>query len=177
MTDQQAEPLCARCARVQKACCQSPEIYVTPGDVRRLAALHPGLDFWHYRRAESPEGTEHDDDPQWYRTFCDDGSRRVLRQREGADCIFLGPAGCTMQLESRPLICRLYPLDYTAEGFRPYDAPRCPTQLLAPSQTLLGALDMSAEGGEAWRAQLYEEIKEEPNPPIAPAKRKRSSQG
>lgn len=175
MNNRDEEPLCARCAKTQKTCCQASEIYVTPGDVRRIRAERPGLDFSHDRRSDDPDVTEHDDDPEWYRTFNDDGSRRVLRQRSNGDCTFLGPVGCTLDLEVRPIICRLYPLDYTASGFREYLVPRCPTGLLRSQQTLLGTLGMSPEGGDAWRLQLYEEIQEEPNPPIAPAERDRGA--
>jgi Fe-S-cluster containining protein len=61
-------------------------------------------------------------------------------------------------METRPLICRLYPFDYDHQGLRPQLSHHCPTQLMKPGETLLGALDMTREVAERWRAQLYREL-------------------
>jgi Fe-S-cluster containining protein len=90
--------------------------------------------------------------------FRPDGSRRVLERRADGECTFLGDRGCTLPTEVRPLVCRLYPHDYTAAGLRAELAEGCPTHLLRPGETLLRALDMRREDAERWRAMLYAEL-------------------
>ena len=163
------EPLCVRCAQTQRTCCQICEIYVTPGDVERIAAFTGTGDFHEYRRPDNPEYLDQDDDPLWAtRVFRPDGTRRVLRRTESAGCVFLGPNGCRLPLEVRPLVCRLYPFDYTEKGLQSVNGTMCPTRLLAPGETLLQSLDMDAETAEGWRRQLYAEIRREPLAPTAP---------
>lgn len=109
-------------------------------------------------REASPEYLDQDDDPAWRVIFTPSGARRVLARRGDGDCTFLGTAGCTLPLEVRPLVCRLYPYDYTALGLRDELSEGCPTELLGPAETLISALEMDVEVAEAWRAQLYREL-------------------
>lgn len=156
------EPLCVRCARTQRTCCQICEIYITPGDQERIAAYTGESDFHEYRRPANPEYLDQDDDPLWAAcVFRPDGTRRVLRRTESEGCVFLGANGCRLPLEVRPLVCRLYPFDYTEQGLQGVNGTMCPTWLLAPGETLLQSLDMDAETAEAWRRQLYAEIRRE----------------
>lgn len=112
--------VCARCARLGRTCCQlsgggdaefcfpladaersrllaagaEGEAFLatpnTPAFVRQLTALLPGygvgdvftLHAPHWRLATTPNG----------------------------DCVFLGPAGCTLERDIRPAYCRLFPL-------------------------------------------------------------------
>lgn len=158
------EFLCVRCARRGKTCCQRCEIYVTPGDVERIESHTSQSDFWEYRTPENAEYSDQDDDPLWRdHVFREDGSRRVLQRHENGDCAFLGPHGCELPLHVRPLVCRIYPYDYTEEGIRMDLSHGCPLELLRPGQTLIEALDMNARDAEAWRRQLYDEIQLEPN--------------
>lgn len=160
----EAEFLCVRCARHMRTCCQTSEIYVTPGDVQRIEAFAGETDFYEFRTPDDPVYLEQSDDPTWERcVFREDGTRRVLKRRQDGDCRFLGTAGCTLPLEIRPLICRIYPFDYNAEGIKPALARGCPLELLSPGQTLLTELDMRPSDAERWHAQLYEEIRQEPH--------------
>ncbi len=43
------EFLCVRCARHMKTCCQTCEIYVSPGDVERISAHTGRRDFYEFR--------------------------------------------------------------------------------------------------------------------------------
>ncbi|MEX0703254.1 MAG: YkgJ family cysteine cluster protein [Planctomycetales bacterium] len=162
-----SESLCARCARHQRTCCQDTEIYVTPGDVRRIAAETGRSDFVEFRPPRDPVYAAVDDDPSWQATvFRPDGTRRVLVQRGDGDCGFLGPQGCTLSASARPLVCRLYPFDYTAASIRPQPANGCPRELLAPGDDLLQVLDMLFADAVRWHGQLYAEIAEDrPAPP------------
>ena len=154
------EFLCARCARHMKTCCQTPEIYVTPGDVERIASQVGRRAFWHFRVPAYPAYLEEDDDPVWQEhVFREDNSRRVIKKTPDNDCSFLGPHGCTLPLEVRPLVCRLYPYDYDERGIRDELASGCPLELLRPGQVLLEVLGMKIDDGRRWHKQLYEEIR------------------
>lgn len=43
------------------------------------------------------------------------GSRIRLKVDDSGACIFLGPQGCTLPTEARPLYCRLYPFWFTPD--------------------------------------------------------------
>ncbi len=157
--NQPEEFLCVRCARHMKTCCQTSEVYTTPGDVRRIAEFTGKSEFTEFRGADDPVYLEQDDDPVWLENvFRADGSRRVLKRRTNGDCTFLGAQGCVLPLETRPLICRIYPYDYTADGLRERLAQGCPTELIPPGQTLLEALDIQRSDAERWHQQLYQEV-------------------
>lgn len=158
------EFLCVRCARYMRTCCQTCEVYVSPGDVQRIADHTGRADFYEFRVPDNPEYLHNEDDPLWQTaTFRADGTRRVLRRRPEGDCTFLGPHGCTLPLDVRPLVCRLYPYDYTEQGIRPQLARGCPTHLLRPGQGLIEALGMNLADAERWHRQLYAEIRQEPH--------------
>lgn len=153
------EFLCARCARHQQTCCQGTDIVVTLGDVQRIADFVGRRDFTEFRGPANANYADQDDDPVWRdNVVCADGTRRVLRQRENGDCTFLGPVGCTLPIHVRPLICRLYPFDYTADGIRHELASGCPVELLGPGQQLLTVLDMHRADADRWHRQLYAEV-------------------
>ncbi len=157
----QALSPCARCARVQRTCCQRAEILLTEADVARIAA-HTGDDAFQERRAPlDPEYVADDpDDPAWRRlTVRPDGTRRMLRRRPDGACTFLGDAGCRLPLETRPLVCRLYPLAYTERGLDGADESYCPTDLLAPDgRPMHAVLGMDLDDARRWRASLYQEL-------------------
>ncbi len=157
------EFLCVRCARHMKTCCQFSEIYVTKGDVQRITTHSGQTEFHEYRKPNNPVYADQDDDPIWRdHVFRADGSRRVLKKQANGDCHFLGPQGCQLPLDVRPLVCRIYPFDYTADGIKTELSKGCPTELLRPGQGLLQALDMTLEQVIPWHKQLYEELKAEP---------------
>ncbi len=155
------EFLCARCAKHQKTCCQNTDIHVTLGDVRRIEDASSARQFTEYRAATDPAYNQTLEDPFWQQhVFRPDGTRRVLKQQPGGDCCFLGAQGCTLTMEVRPLICRLYPFDYTADGLKEQPAGGCPVELLRPQQQLLQVLEMDREKAEQFRQQLYAELPE-----------------
>lgn len=159
--------LCARCARHMRTCCQTSQVYITPGDVERIAAHTGQRDFYEFALPDDAIYLEQSDDPTWeHFVFQPDGTRRVLRRHPGGDCRFLGEQGCVLPLETRPLICRLYPYDYNAEGIKDKLARGCPTELLRPGETLVSELGMNLGDAERWHRQLYAEIPlEKPDAP------------
>ena len=152
---------CARCAAVQRTCCQQAEILVTAGDIERITK-QTGKQTFHERRAPSePSYLDNDaDDPNWLAyTVYPSGKRRVLIQQPNGDCGFLGQTGCELSLAVRPLVCRLYPYSYNEQGLTGIDSEYCPTAMLAKSgESMADVLDIPASAAEAWRKQLYEEL-------------------
>jgi|JRYL01.1.fsa_nt_gb Fe-S-cluster containining protein len=161
---------CARCAAVQRTCCQRAEILVTAGDQARIGAfLASGRgtpatgDFVERRAPADPEYVRPDpDDPNWLRyTVAADGTRRMLRRAPNGDCTFLGATGCILPETVRPLVCRLYPYSYSERGLDGVDSEYCPTALLAPDgRSMAAVLDIPATTAEGWRRQLYEELRD-----------------
>lgn len=152
---------CARCARVQKTCCQQTEILVTEGDTARIAAHTGRHDFWERRAVRDASYLEDDpDDPDWRRaTVAPDGSRAMLKKQPNGDCTFLGEAGCVLPEETRPLVCRLYPFEYTHQGVLGEDSEYCPTGLVDPGRIgMVRVLGMRREDAERWHGQLYAEL-------------------
>lgn len=74
------------------------------------------------------------------------------------DCMFLSGTGCVLPLDTRPLICRLYPFTYTASGIDNELEKGCPQNLLADNQCLTDVLCMSLDQAYGWHHLLYEEI-------------------
>ena len=154
--------LCARCARRQETCCQRTDIVTTLGDIERIAAHIGRRDFTELRPAGSPAYLDQDDDPLWLEAvFRPDGTRRVVKWQANGDCSFLGPVGCTLPADVRPLICRLYPFDYNEQGLKAELATGCPSHLLPEGVGLSDALRMDRSVGERWHAMLYDELRAE----------------
>ena len=157
----EALPPCARCALVQRTCCQRAEILVTEGDVARISATIGRADFHERRAPLDPEYLEEDpEDPSWLRlTVRPDGTRRVLRRQANGDCTFLGPQGCVLELETRPLVCRLYPYAFTESGVDGREEGYCPTALLAPDgRAMVDVLDVAKSDADRWHSTLYDEL-------------------
>ena len=167
---------CARCARLQRTCCQRAEVLVTLGDLDRIEAHRieaqrasaaepvPAGPFHERRRPTDPDYLDDDpDDPLWRRaTVAADGTRRVLRRRANGDCIFLGQAGCVLPGDVRPLVCRLYPFAFTEAGLVGEAADYCPTaDLGVPAGSMAQRLGMRPGAAEAWRRALYVELRAE----------------
>jgi Fe-S-cluster containining protein len=151
---------------MQRTCCQRTEILVTSGDVARIerhVAREDGA-FHEWREPPDPAYVEHDErDPRWLElTVRADGKRHVLAQEPNGDCTFLGPEGCTLSREVRPLICRLYPLRYSERGVEGEAAEYCPIAVLQPPEgsmaLLLGMEELEIR---RWHAMLYEELEED----------------
>jgi Fe-S-cluster containining protein len=157
-----AAPACARCAVLQRTCCQRAEILLTTGDVERIAR-HTRRETFHERRVprDLAYRVPDSDDPRWLGyTTAPDGTRRMLVRRADGDCSFLGRLGCELPLAVRPLVCRLYPYDYNESGLTGLDPDYCPTVHLAPQgQPMNVVLDIPATAAEGWRRQLYEELR------------------
>jgi len=155
----QIQTLCGRCAASGKTCCQETDIYLTVGDIKRIACEIERIDFFEYRRPTDHLYLEQEDDPVWgAQTISINGTRRVLKQKDAGDCLFLGERGCSLSAAARPLVCRLHPFTYTMEGLAGILDPRCLTANGSAGGDLVAALGMSLSQAQAWHLQLYEEI-------------------
>lgn len=152
---------CARCALMQRTCCQRAEVVVTAGDVARISAHTGRHGFTEHRRPADPAYVAFDpDDPRWVDyTVADDGTRHVLRRAPDGDCTFLGSSGCTLPESVRPLVCRLYPWSYTESGIDGVDSEYCPAQYTAGGALMTDLLGMDRGTAERWRSQLYAELR------------------
>jgi len=150
---------CVRCAGQGKTCCQGSEVYVTLRDMGRIGRHTAFSGFCDFASPSNPAYLDQSHDPVWQaHVFRRGGTRRVLKRKPSGDCVFLGAAGCLLSVETRPLVCRLYPYSYTAEGICAEFDPGCPISLLDPGESLIDALHMSRDKAREWHRILYEEI-------------------
>jgi Fe-S-cluster containining protein len=151
--------LCGRCAQHGRTCCQGREIYITPGDLRRISAVTGELQFVEWSRTQDSSYMDQDDDPVWRQhVFASDGSRRILKRQANGDCIFLSSDGCLLALAARPLLCRLHPFTYTADHIDIEPDPDCPRHLLVSGESVFEAIHTSMALAQQWHRQLYEEV-------------------
>jgi uncharacterized protein len=161
---------CAAHAQLGRTCCQISEILVTEGDRVRIRAElldHPieGVDpdgFWHDTWPASDVYCDDGSDPGWTMAFHIDGSRPTTKRKDNGDCVFLGPVGCRLSAESRPLICRMYPYAFDEHGITGLDDDRCPREVIPPGKSIVEVLEMEESQAERWRRQLYAEIRANP---------------
>ena len=151
---------CAKHAAMGPTCCQTSEVFVTEGDKQRIAAYTGRDDFWENRAPGDPVYLEQDDDPNWLKwAFRPAGTRPILKRHPGkGDCTFLGKEGCTLPLETRPIVCRLYPYNYNEQGLTGVSTG-CPAEVIPPGSTILEVLGMVRRDAERWHAQLYTELR------------------
>jgi len=156
---QKSPSACERCATLGKTCCQTHEVLLTRGDQVRIAAYTGRTDFWEHRTPADRSYVEQDDDPNWLRwAFNSDGSRPILKRQPNGDCRFLGRNGCTLPMEIRPLVCRLYPYTYSERGIVGF-VEECPREVVPEGQTILQALGMRLDDAVRWHRMLYTELR------------------
>lgn len=151
---------CAKHALMERTCCQTAEVLLTEGDKARIATHTGRTDFWERKAPADPSYADQDDDPNFLAWgFHPDGTRPILRKKENGDCGFLGTAGCTLPMDVRPLICRLYPYDYTERGIHGV-AGGCPAEVVPPGSTILEVVGMRRDDADRWHRMLYRELRE-----------------
>lgn len=154
--------ICAECAMLGLTCCSvKRDILVTLGDIDRIARLTGQTDFFEYRCPIDPAYLDQAHDPNWLRyTVYTDGTRRVLKRAADGACVFVNSTGCVLPMDVRPLVCRLYPFNYTEEGLAGV-VTECPEYLLTHNETILDALHMSYTAAYPWWDALYTELRSE----------------
>jgi uncharacterized protein len=150
---------CLECAGRGQTCCQGHEIFVTWGDCRRIIDHTRRHDFYEYRKCTNVDYADQEGDPIWRQfVFRPDGTRRVLRQTAGGDCILLTPAGCRLPLTVRPLVCRLFPHLYSAEGLFPGWDAECPAARSCGRDIESDIAGVAQKEAEQWHDLLYDEV-------------------
>lgn len=150
---------CALHATIGKTCCQGTEVLVTAGDRARISAAIGRDDWYELRSVDDPAYFGQDDDPNWTRWgFLPDGTRPVVKHRDNRDCTFLGPQGCSLATEVRPLVCRLFPYEYTERGFTGLSA-MCPGHVIPPGRAILDLIGLRRPDAERWHTMLYDELR------------------
>ena len=152
--------LCLRCAGQGRTCCQGHDIYVTKGDCQRIQQDGGCCDFYEYRSCAHADYAGQEDDPIWRQhVFRADGRRRVLKWLADGDCLFLGQSGCSLSLTARPLVCRLYPHLYAADGLNgQWDGECMATRLQAMPSLEKGIAGVAWQQAVQWHHMLYTEI-------------------
>ena len=137
MADTDPANLCARCHTQGPGCCRlggfsEDQIFpLTLGEIS-AAARASGLEPDEFTVADRPP-------PEFLElaaalhpvliTAMPRGNRLRLRIQPGGECFFLGPQGCALPTEARPLYCRLYPFFFTTdERLMVLQAPHCLAQ-------------------------------------------------
>jgi Fe-S-cluster containining protein len=154
---------CLECARRGHTCCQQHDIYVTNGDCQRIHLESGSVNFFEYRGCAFESYADQGDDPVWqYHVFRPDGTRRVLKQKQNGDCLFLSQRGCALSLNSRPLICRLYPRIYSAGGLERVWDSDCPAAHGDPQALIEDGIDgVRWQEATIWHHMLYTEVTRE----------------
>jgi len=152
--------ICAQCSKRQLTCCQDSEPFVTLGDIARIQCVYK-KPFFERRAAGQPyiEAISMWDDPLWNEVTIINGTRRVLKKaKNGVDCIFLKKDGCSLPHETKPLVCRLYPFDFTEKKLMVLE-PACPKDLAGKDPTK--TIGITKKEAKVWLKQLYQELKSE----------------
>lgn len=153
--------LCRRCAAEGSTCCQGRAIVLTSGDVERIQAHVPDLNFFQFRTVE-PDKNCFLYDAVWEKVFGNgENNVRIVRHDEKGNCCFLRENGCCLSMEVRPLVCRLYPYDYNNGTLKGVYGHLCPQPERDNGALLLALLGMNRERAESWRILLYREIMDE----------------
>lgn len=149
---------CAVCAGHGTSCCNGYQIFLTPGDVSRIATFLREIDFFTLEAPISEEIAP-DYDPSWLTKIMSPDNRvRVLKRNGGKRCRFVSETGCLLPKDRRPLICRLYPYTFVETGLLGIDAG-CPISKNRDWPAVLDGMGMSVTQARRWIRLLYKEMK------------------
>ncbi len=97
-------------------CCKEPLLPLTDEDVKRIAR-HTGDSATEIVRWVDRHGIDMDDEPEAF-VRLRQGKRVMVLRHQGGGCRYLGDDDRCTIYESRPLGCRVYPLDpeYNSKG-------------------------------------------------------------
>lgn len=151
---------CAICAGQGTSCCNKYQIFVTPGDISRIADISKDQIFFTFEPPVSSD-IEPDYDPSWLPLILSpDKHVRVLKRTFEKKCTFTSDTGCLLPPERRPLLCRLYPYTFMENGILGID-PDCPISKERAWQPVLDRMGMPIPQARQWLSCLYGEIRKE----------------
>ncbi len=149
---------CAACAGRGTSCCSGYQIFLTPGDVCRIADFIKNCDFFTF---EPPVLTdiEPEYDPSWIPLILSSGNQvRVLKRTVEKKCCLASDTGCILPPDRRPLICRLYPYIFIEHCILGID-PHCPISKHREWPVVLERMGMPGVKAKQWLDLLYAEIR------------------
>ena len=151
-----SQNICWSCASSGGSCCVNMQIYLTTGDIGRISQALGHRCFFRY---EGPWSWCESDglDAEWKEHVLGSSRRRVLKRGRDGSCHLLGDEGCVLDLETRPLVCRLYPYDYMPEGIQGLH-PGCPASKEPHPEKALDEMGMRSDRVGAWHRTLYAEL-------------------
>ena len=149
--------ICGECARSRGlSCCESVEIYVTPGDIKRISSFTNSTEFY---VAAAMKGIYRNCDPAWKDLILDANRRRnIIRLTKNGQCVFLKKEGCQLPMTVKPLLCRLHPYDFNEQGITGIYR-YCPIAKLPNGEDVLRDMGMSSKMVKKWHATLYRELR------------------
>ena len=151
------ETLCFKCSLNGTSCCKGTQIYLTNGDVLRISRFLGSRHFFAIEMADTAY-LDPGDDPTWLAlTIRPDGQRRVLKRTGDKSCTMLGEKGCRLPMPVRPLVCRLYPYEFTEKGISGVDSS-CPISRERDWPALIEQLGMAMGATSKWHNMLYCEL-------------------
>ena len=150
------ENVCWMCASSGGSCCVNMQIYLTGGDIERITAFTGNRDYIRYEKPWSWCDSDAED-PIWQQHVLGCARRRVVRRGRDGTCYFLGERGCVLDLETRPLVCRLYPYEYSLDGILGLH-PGCPASRSVQPERDLEEMGMRSDRIESWHSTLYREL-------------------
>lgn len=167
--------ICAQCHQAGGGCCRADAEGVeymfglTRGEIEAMARAS-GLRPWRFVVADqaSPRFREFLDSLHpLFRQTMPRGRRLRLRLEENGDCCFLGPEGCRLPRQARPLYCRLYPFFINQHGrLMVLSSPACLAQRGARSwREALKRLDQDEARVRELFARLQELAEEHASSP------------
>lgn len=122
--------VCGRCVAKGGGCCTSePGIFgppLTSGDERRIAQAtgRERTQFVQVRDVDPEEVLAWEADVPSLKGLCKGGIVRSLARPAGR-CLLLGPRGCTLPPEAKPLLCQLFPFEVAGQALRVQPAGDC----------------------------------------------------
>ncbi len=152
--------ICQHCSTIQKTCCQQSDIIATDKDIERISSKGY-KDFYGFYKPQSYDYGQ-EEDPNWDKyTINKNGTMQMINKTPEGNCIFLGSYGCLLDLETRPVICRIYPYYYNEEQILELDPYKCPKGVIQSDEEWLKTnLSVDSQSAEKWRKQFYLELKE-----------------
>ena len=162
--------VCGRCVARGTGCCTSePGIFgppLTPKDEARIAVA-TGLAtevFVHVRTIDPEEQAAWEEDVPSLEGLARGGEVRSLSRPDGR-CLLLGPTGCTLARDDRPLLCRTFPFVVRGQRLSVQPSGDC---LAVEEASDVGALARLLRTSASELVQLDRRIRRELRPGRAP---------
>jgi Fe-S-cluster containining protein len=139
---------------------------VTNGDINRIADSTGRNDFYHLRPVPEemkyyyggPFDVEKGSEIYFKYLFDEEGKRNILKKNEKNECCFLTPDGCALAPNIRPIVCRLYPIDWNDNKEMWLNPQHCPKVLFKDEHEIREHVCLPEEEARRLIDLLYDEL-------------------